>query len=140
MARKAREVNRDALKEIHKEVAKEAAGYAQAEALSMGGLQAKAASRIKGRGTTTAARIAISKTKTTQFANTAFWGQKKRSGWYAWGRFSDSPAPQHAPWVGNNWDVAVKGQGPYAINDALAENIEAILDVYREKLQQVLDD
>lgn len=140
LAEKARQVNSDGLKEIHKEVAAAAASAAQSEARMMGGLQGKAASRIKGRGTDRAARVVVSKTKTTPYAYTAFWGQKKRSGWYAWGRYANAAASQHPEWVGNTWDVAVKGQGPYAINDALAENLDAILDIYKEKLQQLLDE
>lgn len=111
------------LKAAHLDVANIAARVSQSEARRMGGVQAKAAASLRGSGTATQARLQIkpskSKRNATAMANVAFWGAKKRTGWYAKKRFADSPKPQHMPWIGNTWDVMDQSQGPYAINKAL---------------------
>jgi len=61
----------------------------------------------------------------------AFWGAKRRTGWYADSRYRKSTR-QHPIWVGNGWQAGVKGQGPYALNDAIADNRDRIFDLYSE--------
>lgn len=68
-------------------------------------------------------------------ANVAFWGAKKRTGWYAARRYAHSTR-QHPSWVGNTWEAAVAGQGPYAINAALAAELQRFLGLYG----QMIDD
>lgn len=114
------------LRRAHKTIADQGAARGRAFASGMGGVQAKYARAIKGRATTTRASIGVSAGKGNPGANVAFWGAKKRTGWYARSRYSGTPTPQHPEWVGNTWDVAEFGQGPYAINAALA--------VYRPEL------
>ena len=111
------------LKAAHLDVASIAARVSQSEARRMGGVQAKAAGALRGNGTATQARLQVKASKSrrnaTAMANVAFWGATKRTGWYAKGRYADSPKPQHKPWVGNTWDVMDPTEGPYAINKAL---------------------
>lgn len=121
-----------ALAKGQREVAKKAAGWAQSEARGMGGAQAKFAKRIAGRATQAGARIEISK----QEANAAFWGAKKRTGWFGHGRYRGLDS-QHDEWVGASWDVAARGEGPYAINRALADNLDEILDLYDKAMDDV---
>ncbi len=115
------------LTRVHQQIARRADALSEAKARSMGGVQRKAASTIKGRGDQRSAKITISGMR--GLGNVAFWGAKKHTGWYAAPQYRGSPA-QHPRWVGSSWDVAVRGEGPYAINDALAENLDDILDQY----------
>lgn len=119
------------LSTLNRTLAKKAAGWAQAEARRMGGMQARFAKRIAGRATATEMRLEISKKE----ANPAFWGALKRTGWFAAGRYRGLPS-QHPPWVGASWRVATKGEGPYALNTALAEHLDDIETEYG----QLIDD
>lgn len=126
-----------ALKGVHAGIGAEGAIRSRAVARGMGGVQAKAASAIGFKATVREARIAIyPSAHSDAMANVAFWGAKKRTGWYARNRYGDSATPQHPRWVGNSWDVAEAGQGPYAINAALASYKPDIWEAY---FQMVLD-
>jgi len=114
-----------ALTEVHQQIGRRGAALARGRASTP--LQAKAQNTIKGRGTQRSATIAVSGMK--GLGNVAFWGAKRHTGWYGKSRYRASPA-QHPKWVGNSWDAAVHGQGPYAINDALADNLPDIIDQY----------
>lgn len=129
----------EALKDAHKRLADKGAEYARAAARSMGGIQARAASAIGGRGDERAARVAVlpSSGGRDKMANVAFWGALRHTGWYAAPRYQESTA-QHPPWVGADWDVAVRGEGPYAINDALADNLDELLDEYGRMLDELV--
>lgn len=130
-----------ALKRAHLDVAQIAARVSQAEAGRMGGVQAKAAKAIKGRGTQSGARVGVRASKSarnaTAMANVAFWGAKKRTGWYA-GLNSPSGKQQHPEWVGNTWDVMDPTQGPYAINRALAAHEADIFAAFDAALERLI--
>lgn len=115
------------LRDVHEQIARRGAALSRGNAQGMGGVQAKAAGTIKGRGNQRQATIAVSGQK--GLGNVAFWGAKRHTGWYANPRYSDGKA-QHPPWVGNTWEVAEHGQGPYAINEALADNLPDIEEQY----------
>jgi hypothetical protein len=127
------------LRQINKDIADIGADYSQAEAFKMGGIWAKAAKGIKGKASQKDARIGVTTGKSTPFAGAAFWGMKRRTGWYG-GLHSPNGAPQHPPWVGNTWAVAVKGQGPYAINTALADHLDDILKVYSDAIEALMNE
>lgn len=116
------------LTRVNREVAKIAERVSQSEARRMGGVQAKAANAIKGSATARFSRIQIkpssSKRAGTAMANVAFWGAKRRTGWYA---TKKAGKPQNPEWVGANWEVADLNSGPYAINAALARHMDDIL-------------
>lgn len=116
-----------------RDIAKKVAGWSQFAASGMGGPQGHFAGAIKGRGGATGAYIQIA----DEEANMAFWGGKKRTGWYTRYRFKDSPRAQHPAWVGNSWDVGVAGQGPYAINDTIAERLDDIQQMYGEAVDRI---
>jgi len=130
------------LKAAHLDVAQIAARVSQSEARRMGGVQAKAAGALRGSGTATQARLQVkpskSKRNATAMANVAFWGAKKRTGWYAKGKFADSPKPQHKEWVGNDWEVMDPTKGPYAINAALAAHQGDIYDAFDAALDRLV--
>lgn len=46
--------------------------------------------------------------------------------------------PQHLDWVGNSWTVATRGQGPRGLNDALADNVGEIGDMFIEAAWAVI--
>lgn len=125
------------LRAAHKRIADRAAQWAQAKAQALGGIHAKAAGAIKGYATQANARVGVNAGRSYPFANAAFWGMKAPSGWYAKPQYWGSGTPQHPPWVGNTWDVAVHGQGPYAINAALADHLDDIEDAYLDAVDAV---
>ena len=68
----------------------------------------------------------------------AFWGAKKRTGWYADPRYRKSKR-QHPIWVGNSWQAGAKGQGPYALNDAIADNRDRIFELFSDAVYKASD-
>lgn len=76
------------------------------------------------------------------------WGMKRRTGFnefvyegrgnpvrvraYLGGR------RQHPAWVGNDWTVATRGQGPRGVNDALADNVDEIGELYLDMTMDVI--
>lgn len=106
---------------VNREVAKQGAEWARAAATAMGGPQKHFAGAIRGYGSAASARIAVK----DQDAYAAFWGAKQRTGWNA-----GNKTPNQPEWVGSSWDAAVHGQGPYAINDALATRIRQLEALY----------
>jgi hypothetical protein len=123
------------LTRVHQQIGRRGAALSRAAAGGMGGVQAKAASTIKGRGTQKEARVSVSGMR--GLGNVAFWGAKKHTGWYAAGQYGNSATPQHPRWVGNSWDVAVPGEGPYAINPALALYLPELLDQYMKMIDDL---
>ena len=128
------------LTKANRDVAKIAERVSQSSARSMGGIQARAASAIKGSANARSARIQIKPSKgkrnPTAMANVAFWGAKKRTGWY---RTKPQGKPQHPEWVGSNWEVADLNSGPYAINAALARHLDDIVAAHRAALDRLAE-
>lgn len=135
------------LRTINKHVADEARDMARAEANRMGSVFAKASGSIRSYATQNQASIGFNQ---GGIANVAFWGTKRRSGWYNWRRYLSNSQEgvasregwvagshgikQHPPWIGSDWDVGVEGQGPYAINDAIARGREYLDDIYLDEI------
>lgn len=115
----------------HKSIGILVAGQAQGIASGMGGQQSHFASEISGRGTVTGAFVGLRGGR----GSTAFWGAKKRTGWNA--RNVDS-AQQHPTWVGASWRAGVAGEGPYAINDAVAQQMPQIMAQYDQAVGRVV--
>lgn len=115
------------LGQVQRHLAKKVAGWAQGDARGMGGSFAHFAGSVKGAGGVAGAKIAVDPK-----ANATFWGAKKRTGWNA--RNPNSRA-QHPEWVGSSWDVGVQGQGPYAINSAIASHLPEIEREYWDGLE-----
>lgn len=124
----------------NKDVASQVQKWAQSAARSGTRQQAAMAGAIQARATANVARLAVSQAGKWGAANPAFWGQLRRFGWYGgWYRgqvdpqraagFSGGP-PQGLPWVGTRWLPGRKGEGPYALNDALADHIDEIGELY----------
>ena len=107
------------LRAVNKKIADRAATGARGIAYGLGGVQAKAAGAITGSADQTSASVGVNASSRNPMANVAFWGAKKRTGWFADARYSSSSSIQHPPWVGNSWEPAEFSGGPYAINRAL---------------------
>lgn len=113
-----------ALTVANREIAETVADRAQAKAQARGGVVAKAAPAVVGRGEQRGAKLAINKGRQFKFADGAFFGAKQ------FGQFE--------PWVGNQhempWPAGVNdegpGRGPYALNPAIFESIPDIEDFY----------
>jgi len=139
MSRMARDLYGEDIAALNKDIAEMLAAKARTKAAGMGGVYAKGAPAIVGAGTVKAGRVRVKATGGYRFAPVAFWGTKRRTGWYAARRFEGSGREQHPYWVGNMFDVGVKGQGPYAINDAIAENIDELLELWEQRLQEIIN-
>lgn len=127
------------LRKVNKEIADRAATLARTKATGMGGVHAKAAGAIKGYATGVAASVGVPTSgKSTPMAGLAFWGAKAQTGWYAADKFNQSTGAQHPKWVGASWEVAVSGQGPYAINDALADLTDELLEAHEDAIERLV--
>lgn len=116
---------------VHREMAKDVQSTARSFAIGTGPMQAHFATSIRGRGDESGTYIGV-----RSIANAAFWGATKHTGWYAQGRYMNSP-PQYPSWIGNVWDVGVLGQGPLAINPAIAHDLPKIEKRYRDLIDQL---
>ncbi len=129
------------VKEVNKTIATKGARRAMGRALSMGGVWARNASAIKPRATARFGSVQVkpsrARSSRTAGAKSAFWGSNKRTGWYAADRFASSTGRQHPPWVGNTWAAGVRGQGPYAINDALADYGPELLEDWGDAIEEL---
>jgi hypothetical protein len=122
-----------ALRKAQKEIADDVAAGSQLAAFAMGGLQAKAAGSIKGYASQTQASVGF---PSGGIAGAAFWGTLRHTGWYAAARYAGG-RPNNPKWVGNSWEPGVAGQGPYAINDALADFLPDLDDRYLDMLEDL---
>jgi hypothetical protein len=122
-----------ALRKAQKDMADDVATRAQGIASGMGGEAAKAAGSIKGYATQTQASVGF---PSGGVAGAAFWGTLRHTGWYAAARYSHSTR-QHPKWIGNSWEPGVAGQGPYAINDALAQYLPELDERYLDMIDDL---
>jgi hypothetical protein len=116
------------LGKVSRKVGTQAAGWAQAEARSMGGPFSHFANAIRGGGGAAGVKVRVAKPA----ANATFWGSESRTGWYANPRYDASTGRQHPRWVGNTWPVGDPVRGPYAINPAIASHLDQIVNEFAE--------
>ncbi len=111
------------LKEAYVPIAEMAANAAQGHARAGSKLQRAMAGAIKPFVRTTSAGVRVSATRAYPAAKVAFWGVDRRLGWFAAPKFHQySSVDQHLPVnVGHTWLAGVRGQGPYAVNDGVAD-------------------
>lgn len=129
------------LRRSYRRIGTKAAGYSRDAMRSSGDRQvARAAQATRGSATTLSARVSVGG-RAVPGAVAAVWGHRGPTGWYAgWrnGAVDEARRRGYARtavyksnnpfWIGNNWTVAVKGQGPRGINDALADHIDDLRD------------
>lgn len=109
---------KDALKEMAEESAIDARGAAQGGTRQ----QQVSAYNIVGSGTMAGGQVVLTASNGLPQALGAFWGSKR-------------PQFPGLPWVGKSWEAGVHGQGPYFINDAIADDAELI----EAKLSQLVE-
>lgn len=119
-----------AMAEANTKIAKDVAAEARLFAVGEGAQQRHFAKFIVGIGTPQGASIGLR----GRTANAVFWGGFRHTGWY-----KGKPGPsQFKPWVGNSWRVGELGQGPYAINPAVAHGEPMIIKTYEEMVGHLL--
>ncbi len=132
----------NAIRGSNRDVARQVRDWSRAAAQGGTGLQRRMAGGIGSRATTANAQLTVRNTVRAPGATVAFWGAKRRSGWYAAERYASSATAQHPPWVGNTWAAATPGQGPHVLNDVLAARADEIgvmyLDGQWESLERAL--
>lgn len=105
-----------------KRAAEVGAEGARARAGSGNRMQASAAASIKAQAEQRAAKVS--------FGSAAIP--------YAVGAFMGALAyPQFEPWVGNTWAVGQPGEGPYLVNQGLADRMEAMLDEVGKEIERL---
>lgn len=109
MAPEVQQEFKDALKAMAEESAIDARGAAQGGTRQ----QQRAAYNIVGSGTLSGGQVVLTAGNDLPFALGAFWGSKR-------------PQFPGLRWVGKSWEAGVHGQGPYFINDAIADDAEQI--------------
>lgn len=126
------------LSKAHRNIAKRVAATAKAKAQAYGPQQVRMAGAIKGSGRQTGAYIRVAQSDRYPFANVAFWGETKRTGWYGrmWAAGVRGRA-QSLPWVGSSWDVGDANEGPYAVNAAIHDDMPEILRDYSRALDDL---
>jgi hypothetical protein len=113
------------LRKSYRRIGTKAAGYSRDEMRKGDRQLARAAGATRGSSTTLTARVSVGGASVPG-ALAAVWGTKGRTGWFAAPRYRTGR--NNPPWIGNNWTVATKGQGPRGINDALADHIDDLRD------------
>jgi hypothetical protein len=117
------------LRQVHLKVADLVAGRARGAA--PGGVKGA----IGSKATQKAAFVQIRNRPARALA--VFMGMKRRSGWYAAGRYRSSQGRQFEPWVGNQWDPGEFGGDPYYIGPAINRSVDDVLDLYGDELEKL---
>lgn len=124
------------MRRTQKDIADDVAERARGLASGYGRLQAHAAPAIRSYATQVQASVGFTTGGSYPMASVAFWGAMRHTGWYAKARYAHSTR-QHPPWVGNSWDVGVRGQGPRAINPAIADMLPEIDERYLKMIDEL---
>jgi hypothetical protein len=109
------------LRKANKEAADIAASASRSNAHGGTRQQSAAASAIKASGTQSAAQVVIDAGR-VPFALGAFLGSRAY--------------PQFPEWVGNSWEPGGPG-GPYAVNPAIREKEDEIIETYGDALDRL---
>lgn len=127
-ARKLVSINRDAAQSI--------INLAQSNASGMGAATRKAADAIKPRNTTNVIGVRVG-----GWPGTApnIFGAKRRTGWYAAGRYGQSRGRQFPEWVGNSWEPGGPG-GPYALNPAIRQKLPEVMEAWGNAISELMDE
>ena len=126
---------RPELKRAYRPVSNLAARMSRAEMRTSGDRQLAAAARgVRGNASALGAQIRVSgrvpTSTTTMSALAPVYGTKGRTGWFAKPRYAMSGSRNNPSWIGNNWTVGVRGEGPRGVNAAIAEGQEQIVDEF----------
>lgn len=127
------------LRKAYRRVGTFGAKVARAEMRSSGDRRLARASRaISGTSSAESAAIGSRATNAVPEALATIWGTNRRTGWFADPKFDTATGQQHPTHVGNSWKPATRGQGPRGLNDALANNQEAIEQMFVDEALEVV--
>lgn len=132
LARALRQYPAASKKEMRKsnlQVSRRGREWARSAARSGTPLQSRMAQGIGAQANSRQAFLTVRNTASAPGATVAYFGTKRRIGWYAAARYRNSP-PQFPPWVGNRWRAASRNEGPYAINAMLADRLGDLQRLY----------
>lgn len=108
-------------------------------AQALGGVAAAAAGAIKAYANQNSLGVGVPRSSPGYpMATVAFWGSDKHDGWYADAQYGSSTGRQHPRWVGDQWVTGVHGQGPRAINDAVADNADGFVNRWATEMDALL--
>ncbi len=136
------------LRKLYAKLGRKGAAWARAELKGQPAQIARAAAAVRGGSSSTQARVGAS-SKAVPNALAAIWGTKGGTGW-AGGWYDKQYVPSRAaayaaagtrnnpPWVGNDWTVATRGQGPRGINSALADHQDELVDMFADAALDVV--
>lgn len=132
------------LRTTYREVAKVGAGLGRAGMRSSGKRQLIAAARgVRGASNSTAGYVRVSgrvPTSTTPMSALApVFGTKGPTGWLANARHAGTTARNNPSWIGASWRVAVRGEGPRGINDALAAGTDQMVAEFEKGALKLID-
>lgn len=128
---------RDLVK-AHREVGQAAANYARAAARTGSKAEKAAAAAIGQSASKKGAKLTVGSPASAPFGRAVFWGASRRTGWYSKPRYEASAKRQFPKWVGVGWKAGEHGQGPHVINEALADHLDDIRDVYGKQVAEVV--
>lgn len=124
------------LAKINREVKTAAVKWSRADLKVLGGVHAKSAKGVTGWASQKAASVGV-KTGGSRYpwAAVGVWGADRRTGWYGKARYYGlRGGRQHPAWVGSDWRVGVRGEGPYGINTALHDHHDEIAAMFADGL------
>lgn len=122
----------------HKRLGKIITDDSKSNASQLGGVHDKASGGIKPSASATEIKVIVDAGGAYPMALVAFFGAKAYTGWYGKPQYFDSP-PQHPEWIGADWDPT-EGDGPYAIGDAVRDNLDDVLEAELDVLEQAFTD
>lgn len=126
------------LTEAYREGSELVASRARSNARGGTPLQRRSASAIKAKPSVRGAGVRVTASSGVPAALAAFFGRDRPSGWYlkqvTVGSSKDdlvtAARKQGFPaWVGQSWTVGRRGEGPHAVNDAVADSIDEVVDL-----------
>ena len=132
---------RKELRKAYRSVSKIGASYGRASMRSSGSRQlARAARGVKAGSNASQGYVRTYgwvKTSTTPLKALApTWGTKGPTGWLA--KIEGTTSRNNPPWVTKRWEAAVAGQGPYGLNDGLAEGKDKIVGEFERVADELI--
>lgn len=98
----------------------------------------RSAAGLRGSSTAQEARISTGAPASAPFARAVIYGTKRRTGWFADRRYALSAARNNPEWVGVDWTVGRRGEGPRGVNDALADGEDRIVDEFAKSAMDLI--
>lgn len=132
---------------VNREVKNAVVKWGREDLTRLGGVHRKSARGLTGWASQKSASAGVKPGGRYPWATVGVWGALKRTGWYAAPRYARrsimsrirrrKSGTQHPAWVGADWQVGKKGEGPYGLNEAIADHVDEIAEMHRDGLLKV---